>query len=206
MKQLELFNVTKIEDLFSNYESMTIKSLLKIELSNLDENKYEEIANGAVQKVMLKVPVIDTSKIELEIQERQIDPRDLPSGKSFIKGRPLVVDVARYTIPFSGEGLFFEIIPRTHTPKIIEAELSGKFLYLNKTKFGKLKGNDAHKNEIKEEITRDVEWIQENLSSIQKEYNEFAQKLKHIIVSKLHQLKKDKESDQRDADDLNPFK
>ncbi len=205
-RQIELFREMKIEA-FLNQKLRNIKntvdSYTESHISSIDTEKEIE---SLISSSELNVPKLRKEDTSTSISEKQISGHQLPSGRTFVPGRLIDIEIANYSIPFSGNKSFFKCLPKSFSQRAVIADLNQNSLTLKLTNWDKISGNDKAIEYLKNELLRNVEVIENYLAALQKDVDEFIPELEKSLTSYINDLKKDIDVKNDSNDKLNPFK
>jgi hypothetical protein len=205
-QQIELFREMKIEA-FLNQKIRNIKNTLdRYSESHISSATTEKEVKSLIESSGLNVPKLKKEETSTSISEEQISGYQLPSGRSFVPGKSYEIEIANYSIPFSGNKDFFKCLPKSFSQRTVIADLNQNSLTIKLTNWGKISGNDEAIEYLKTELLRNIEVIESYLTSLQKDVDEFIPELEKSLTSYIDNLKKNITVKNDSSDKLNPFK
>lgn len=204
-QQIELFREVRLEA-FLNQKIRSIKNIIdRYTESHISNINTEIEIKSLIESSGLNVPKLKKVETSTEISEEQISGYQLPSGRSFVPGKLYEIEIANYTIPFSGNGDFFKCLPKSFSQRIVLAILSQNSLTIKLTNWGKISGNDEAIKYLKTELLQNVEVVENYLSALQKDVDEFVPELEKSLTSYIENMKKNINVKNDSSDKLNPF-
>jgi len=201
-----LFSQKRIEDYFNQ-----IIRCIKNEIDNYSEHHFatleiESVVEQLFNRYSITVPVLLKDKTKSYITTEHLEGHQLPSGTHFIIGQKYPVDIANYSIPFSGNSELFSCIPTNFSGGITDARIGNGVLIIQLTNWGKIIGNEKILGNIKNQLLTRVDKIEEILSYQKNDVDKFLESLRPQILQylegKINQVKLKIDS----SDKLNPFK
>ncbi|KIQ24957.1 hypothetical protein RT99_02425 [Flavobacterium sp. MEB061] len=181
------------------------------EINRIDESqiitKDIKIYSKALSTKYQIIPVAldnDKSKITSEIISRSIPRSRIPGGASYdSRGNSIVVELAKYTIPYSGEDKYYEV--RLNKPNIYDFEFRKGTIIVELTSFNILTNNDGNKKEIAKiflEFFDNLEKLVEEIRLIIEKYNE---NLENRLEEYLQRYVSGILTKRKNDSDINPF-
>ena len=201
---IRLLSDVPIEQLFIGIHKSISNELKDYKsLSDIDpERLAEQIAESR------KIPLTTLNKDQMEIEPEMRSK----SGKSY----PLSYDVDRnknypnafviYTIPFSGGGdEIFRVTPKRFGRRTVGAELLGKKIqFAVDAQYATLDLTEEKKLAVKQEADKIISFIENSLSQINEEIEEFNSNLKSFVVAEVNKEITEEEDMNKLKDDLRP--
>lgn len=205
-QQIELFREVRLEA-FLNQKIRNIQNTIdRYTESHISNINTENEINSLIASSGLNVPKLKKEDTSTEITKEQISGHQLPSGRTFVPGRLYEIEIANYTIPFTGNREFFKCLPKSFSLRTVIATLGQNSLTIKLTNWGKISGNDEAIEYLKTELLRNVEVMENYLTALQKDVDEVIPELKKNLTSYIENMKKNIDVKNDSSDKLNPFK
>lgn len=205
-QQIELFRELRLEA-FLNEKIRNIKNTIdRYTESHIKSINTENEINSLIESSGFDAPKLKKENTSTAITEEKISGYQLPSGRTFVPGKLYVIEIANYTIPFSGNREFFKVLPKSFSKGTAIATLGQNSLTVKLTNWEKISGNDKAIEYLKTEFLRNVEVIESYLAALQKDVDEVIPELKISLTSYIENMKKNIETKNDSNDKLNPFK
>ncbi len=206
IEEIELFREVRLEA-FLNQKIRNIQNTIdRYTESHISNINTENEMNSLIDSSGFNVPKLKKEDTSTEITKEQISGHQFPSGRTFVPGKLYEIEIANYTIPFSGNREFFKCLPKTFSERTVIATLGQNSLTLKFTNWGKISGNDEAIEYLKTELLRNVEVIENYLTELQKDVDEVIPELKKSLTSYIENMKKNIDVKNDSSDKLNPFK
>ncbi len=203
-------SIKKVADFLKEVENKIVEVLNGYSLNHLLSLDVEKEIEKKIRYFNLKVPnlLIDNITIPNIIQE-QIEGWKLPQG-----GMPLYpdakypVDVASCKIPFEGNKDFFKCTPSNIGYESIEFHLEPEKDFITLKLQNGTKGfkDDKTKEEAKKEFERQIKLIENGLSQLQTDFDNYKPILENNIRTHLEKLMQKANDKRSDGDKMHPFK
>lgn len=187
-------------------DNSILSEINRIEESQIITKDIKIYAKNLATKYQIKPVELDNdkSKITSEIISRSIPRSRIPGGASYdSRGNSIVVEIAKYTIPYSGEDKYYEV--RLNKPNVYDFEFRKGAIIVELTSFNILTNNDQNKKEITKiflEFFDNLEKLIEEIRLIIEKYNE---NLKSRIEEYLQRYISSILSKRKNDNDINPF-
>lgn len=181
----KLFAEIKVEDYFQK-----IISLINHEIDNYSKKTMEILDVDAIADQLFhvfssSVPKLIKEKTNSFITAVKSEETPHPTGINFGEGEENTMDIANYTIPFSGPPIFFKCIPRKSSGNTIEARVYNGEILIQLTSGVRMIGNERIQNHIKEQFLERVHQIEDSLALLQEDLDQFSESLKPEIQKRL---------------------
>jgi len=202
----QLFKGRKIADYFSQLKQNIqndIDTSPDDELTGIDT---DQIVDGLFKSYCQTTPKLNKGDISSRILSTEISGRELPSGTMFEPGKMYEIDTAHYTVPFSGNQIFFECSPIAPAGLNMQATVNNRRLLMQVTKYNKLSGNDQLLEKIKQSFKANIDEIERILKMLETHCVAFNDELKPFIKNYLEKKISAINIKNESEDKLNPFK
>lgn len=206
-RQINLFREMRIDTFFTEKEG-TIKNKIgrysETTLSSLNvEDEIRELINNSD----LNVPTLEKEKTKTSITTEKMTGMQLPPGTSFQRGKIYEIEIANYTIPFTGNAEFFKCLPtagQKFRPLSVERHQNSIIIKLTNW-LGGISGNDKAIEMLKTELVSHVESIENVLNQLRADVEQYKPILEQKIQAELDKLIKKVNIKNESNDKLNPF-
>lgn len=203
---ISLFRGIRIEVFFDQLERTIANEIDSFSDHHLLSLNIDDTTNKLILKHKIVVPSLDKPLISNSISEEQVSGDQLPSGTAFHPGTIYKIEVVHYSIPFDGDGRFFEYCPTIFTGATLDANIDPPHLIISLTRYCKITGNNEIIEQIKNELIRKIEIIEQNLNYLITDVQRFSPILESKIKSYLTKKIKHVTTKNDSSDQLNPFK
>lgn len=202
----QLFRQEEVADYFKELEQIIQNQIDRYKENHLLELDIEETVEELFEEHEQRIPVIHKDDITWKFSTTQMSGYDFPSGITFTPGKVYDVEYANYTIPFSGDSVFFKSKPKNpSTGWSMQADLKNSSLVLSLTRYGKLQGNNQALEEVRTQLINHLGQIEIILKQLQNDCDDFNQQLKPFIKAYLEKKISDLKTKNDSLDKLNPF-
>ena len=181
----KLFAEIKVEDYFDK-----ILSLINHEIDNYSQQTMEAmdieiIAEQLFHLFSTPVPKLIKENTKSFITAEASSDTSISDVGNPGSGEKQVMDIANYTIPFSGPPIFFKCIPRTSSGKYIEATVYNGEILIQINSKGQMIGNEGIQAQISDQFIDRLHQIEETLSLLQDDLDHYSGSLKSQIYKQL---------------------
>lgn len=197
----------KIDNFFSEKEGTIKNKIGRYSEATLASLDLQEEIKKLVNDSELNVPKLEKEKTRTSIITEKMSGMQLPPGTSFQRGKLYEIEIASYTIPFTGNGDFFKCLPsagQNFRPLSIEKHQNSIIIKLTNW-LGGISGNEAAIEMLKKELVSYVENIENVLEQLQTDVDQYKPLLEKKIEAELGKLIKKVSVKNESNDKLNPF-
>lgn len=202
---MNLFHQKRVEQLFAE-----IYERLRVEINNIDIANVEDLNDKSRQlaeKYKVDIPSIHKDGITSSLNLEDMDEHVYQENAYASYPRKDVVATATFTVPITGDGDFFGLVPTTYTQNSFSALISGESLKFKiRTGYVRMELSEDWKEFIKRTSINAVEQIETNLKNLATDFDKFNTGLFPQILQALEERKKDCIKKKEIERDINPFK
>ena len=181
----KLFSEIKVEDYFDKILSLINHEIDNYSKQTLEAMDIEIIAEQLFHVFSTPVPTLITDKINSFITTKQSLDTSTSDGVNPGPDEKQLMDIANYTIPFSGPPIFFKCIPRTSSGNFIEATVYNGEILIQINSKGEMNGNEGIQARIRDQFIDRLQQIEETLSRLQEDMDHYSGSLKSQIYKQL---------------------
>jgi len=205
-RQIELFRESKV-DVYLNQKIRAVQNKVdRYTESHIANLNIEKEITSLIDSCDLNVPLLIKENTSTSITEQQISGHQFPSGRTFVPGKIYEIELANYSIPFSGNYDFFKCLPTSFSARTVIADLNQSTITITLTNWGKISGNDEVIEHLKSELLRNIEVVENYLKALKNDIDKFIPELEKSLKTYLEERKKSIEIKSDSSDKLNPFK
>lgn len=173
-------------DILKNHLRTTLDKISRI--SSLDEMN-DRYLDGMVRGAIVEPIVLHTDQLSREFRSEEIDASMFPFGFNVYAGKRYPKQVARISVPFSGDAQLFKYTPSKFSLTHPIGQLSGQKVQFDIILWGESPENVAS---VQQELSENLRRLQENVVNSTNDVVSFNQSLpgqvKEAFLAKLDQL------------------
>lgn len=206
-RQINLFRELKIENFLAEKEREIKNKIGRYGDSTLVSLDVEKEIMKLIRESNLQIPKLIKAQTRTSITTEQMTGQQLPSGTRYQMGKKYDIEIANYNIPFEGNKELFKCHPSKSIgfPNL-GIELQQEYLTIKLTNWlGGISGKDEVIENLKNELVRYVESIEQVLLELQSDIDEYLPLLENKIRIELSTLIKRVNIKNESNDKLNPF-
>lgn len=206
-RQINLFREIRIDNFLNEKERDIQNKIGRYSETTLASLDLQTEIKKLIKASNLIVPKLQKENTETSITTQQMTGMQLPSGTSFVRGKIYDIEVANYTIPFSGNADFLKCLPSTgqnFRPITVERHQDSITIKLTNW-LGGISGNDVAIDSLKKELVTNVESIESVLKALESDIEQYIPLLEKRIESELKRLIERVNIKKESNDKLNPF-
>ena len=181
----EIFNSTDWHNFIQDNKKSLRNEIFSLDGNRLLNTPEDDLKKYFYDKFYFDVPKINETEIIVEQNEVDIDVSKDPVRSFYDRSEPFYIKGIKVTfyIPFSGEEIFFKVLPSTHYLK----RISGKII--NNCIVCSLSSNELTSERIQSYITQYLREINEYLDCQRKDSVEYNNSLENTITNQIQQRK-----------------
>ncbi|WP_427872676.1 hypothetical protein [Flavobacterium sp. MMS24-S5] len=205
---MKLFAEKKIDQLFSEVEEKINSCIfarkqdaLNKEIKTFAKDIYELIAIKTTLRLKKEETTVNTNLKSVPTNRLSYDVRMFANKNSY------ELACVNYFIPFQGNSELFKYQPRKHSNFTYEGNFRGNVLHFElQTQYANVNLDKKTETEVSNTITEVVEKIEENISQVHEECNNFNDGLEEKIIKAIEEFRKNDNERKERENRLNPFK
>jgi hypothetical protein len=204
-RQINLFREIQIDNFLNEKERNIQNKIGRYSETTLASIDVQTEIKNLIRDANLIVPKLQKENTKTSITTEQMNGMQLPSGTGFVRGK--IYDIANYTIPFSGNADFLKCLPSTgQNVQPITVETHQNSITIKLTNWsGVISGNEAEIEMLKKELVTNVESIENVITALESDIEQYIPILEKRIESELNRLIKQVNIKNESNDKLNPF-
>ncbi|MFY0629727.1 MAG: hypothetical protein JXR05_05055 [Flavobacteriaceae bacterium] len=206
-REIKLFKEIRIDSFLDEKEREIQNKIGRYSDHALISLNIEKEIQSLIGYANLKVPKLRKEETTSNITTQQMNGQQLPSGTRYQMGKTYDIEVANYSIPYTGNGEFLKCQPSNttnHRPIIVEKQENSILIKLTNWLQG-ITGNDKGIEEIKAELIKNTDIIESELELLRNDIQEYIPVLEKRIELKLKKLIEKVNLKNDSNDKLNPF-
>ncbi len=170
---------------------------------NIDINSEAALL---LDSVKINLPEINKKETQTSIDKENIRGEQFPPGTSYVRGKQYEIEVAKFTLPYTGDSEIFKCKPQNFYGKPINVILSNDKINFSYTNYSTITGKDSIIEGMKNDYLACIDIIEKNLEQSKIEIDTFFEYLSAKITSYLTKRKEQVILREDSKNKLNPFK